>query len=84
LVLTHQRQQYQITVCMKEYDVKRVGLRMKKLRIERGHRQQLLAATIGMTQAGYSKLENGECALSIERAMALARFYKITLTELLD
>lgn len=68
---------------MKEYNMKRIGSRIRWLRLKHRHRQHVVAATLKMSQAGYSKLENGECTLSLERAMMLARFYKITLIELL-
>lgn len=55
-----------------------IGARLRKLREDRGLKQRELADHLGLTAAGYGKMETGERGLSSEYCIALADYYGTT------
>ena len=50
---------------------------LKKLRKEHKKTQQEIAEILGISQNGYSYIENGDRKLSVENAKILAEIYQI-------
>jgi len=59
-------------------------IKLKQLRTEKNFTQQEVAENIGLSQSEYSKIENNQIKLDFEIASRLARFYKISLKEIID
>lgn len=57
--------------------------RIRKLRKFIDYSQEELADELGMTQAAYSKLENGKTRLDIDRLQQLADFYGLSPTDMI-
>lgn len=51
-----------------------MGLCLKELRLKREKTQSDLATYIGMTNAGWGKLENGKASLSVENLMLVCEY----------
>ncbi|HVT84238.1 MAG TPA: helix-turn-helix transcriptional regulator [Chitinophagaceae bacterium] len=58
--------------------------KLKSLREKHGYAQQEVADALNMSQNAYSLLENGITKLDVERLFAIAEFYKISVSDLLD
>ncbi|MBE9464836.1 helix-turn-helix domain-containing protein [Dyadobacter subterraneus] len=69
---------------MKEENLETIGRRIKKLRQLHGYKQEIIAREIGLSQTAYSKIETGDTSLTIGRAAAIAKFFGMSLTELLS
>jgi transcriptional regulator with XRE-family HTH domain len=68
---------------MKEENLE-LGRRIRKLRHLHGYSQENVATDIGLRQTAYSKIETGDTTLTIKRASAIARFFGMSLAELLS
>lgn len=64
-------------------DNKEIGLRLKKLREDRGLHQKEVAAVLGIVQSAYCDRENGHTAFTAVELDKLAEFHGKTLDELL-
>lgn len=69
---------------MKEDNLETIGRRIRKLRHLRGYKQEIIAREIGLSQTAYSKIETGDTSLTIGRAAEIAKFFGMSLTELLS
>ncbi len=58
--------------------------KIEKLRIDHDLKQETVAKMLNITRSQYSKIETGASALSLDKAIILANFYKVSLDELLD
>ncbi len=56
--------------------------RLEELRLQRGIRQEELAAALKVSRQTISSLENGRYNPSIQLAFKLARYFEITVEEL--
>ena len=65
-------------------DKKTMGIKIKKLRLLRGFKQDYMALQIGISQTGFSKIETGETNITLERALTIADVFNMTLSEFLD
>ena len=65
-------------------DKKMMGIKIKKLRLLRGFKQDYMALQIGISQTGFSKIETGETNITLERALTIADVFNMTLPEFLD
>ncbi len=63
--------------------LKRIGKRIKDLRIERGIEQQVLAAEIDYEKSNMSRLESGKLNLKIATLYKVAKALEVTLSEML-
>ena len=54
-----------------------VGIRIKKLREERGIRQELIANEVGLTQSAYSKIEKDDSRLKVDKLVKIAEVLKV-------
>jgi transcriptional regulator with XRE-family HTH domain len=59
-----------------------IGLNIKRLREDRGIRQAEIADLIGMHRSNYSKIENGQREISLAAVDKIAKFFNITIDEL--
>jgi transcriptional regulator with XRE-family HTH domain len=59
-----------------------VGKNIKRLREDRGIKQHEIADLIGMHRSNYSKIENGQREISIVAIDKVAKFFDISLDEL--
>lgn len=59
-----------------------MGLIFKESRLEKNITQSSIAKHIGMTSAGWGKLENGKASLSVENMMLVCSFLEIPPTQL--
>lgn len=62
---------------------KEIGLRLKKLREDRGLHQKEVAAVLGIVQSAYCDRENGHTAFTAVELDRLAEFHGKTLDDLL-
>ena len=69
---------------MAERNPNALGQKIKDLRLKTAMSQKAVAQKIGISQAGYSKLETGRSQLSVHRMVGIAKIYKLSVTELLD
>ena len=58
--------------------MKNLLLRLRKLRINLNYTQEYVAYCLGITQKAYSKIENGESQLTVERFIQLVTIYGIS------
>lgn len=56
---------------------------LAQLRKRNGIEQKHAALELGMSQASFSRLENGKTKLSLEHALKLSDFYRETLNEII-
>ena len=60
-----------------------IGDNIKRLREDRGIKQQEIADLIGMHRSNYSKIESGQREISITSLDKIATFFGITIDELI-
>ncbi len=65
-----------------KYHIMDIGLNIKRLREDRGIKQSEIADLIGMHRSNYSKIENGQRDISLAAVDKIARFFNITIDEL--
>jgi transcriptional regulator with XRE-family HTH domain len=53
-------------------------LKLRKLRINLNYTQEYVAYCLGITQKAYSKIENGESQLTVERFIQLVTIFGIS------
>lgn len=63
---------------------KSLGNTVKKIREEKGLTQQQIADLIDMHRSNYSKVENGERELSIEAIGKIAKYFGMTIDQLVN
>jgi transcriptional regulator with XRE-family HTH domain len=61
-----------------------IGKTVKAIREEKGLTQQQLAELIHMHRSNYSKVESGERELSIEAVNTIARYFGMTIDQLVN
>jgi transcriptional regulator with XRE-family HTH domain len=61
-----------------------IGDNIKRIREERGLTQQQIADLVSMHRSNYSKIESGQRELSIAALNKVARYFNITLDELVN
>lgn len=64
------------------YDKKRIGLRLRSLRVDRGLTQETLAAMSGVSQSTIQSYENGTNVMGMENATKIADALQCTLDRL--
>ncbi len=57
--------------------------KLRTLREVNGYKQDYVGNYLGLTQTGYSRIENGEVDLSVKYLQKLAELYKLTPEQLL-
>ena len=57
---------------------------IKKVRSQKGYSQEYMAAELDMTQAAYSRIENNESKLTIDRLQRIANILDTDVSTLLD
>ncbi|MFN8274114.1 MAG: helix-turn-helix domain-containing protein [Flavobacteriaceae bacterium] len=61
----------------------RIGSRLRKLRLEKGYKQEYIADVLKVSQKTYSNMENDKTAISLDTLKKIAEEYKIDLLDLL-
>ena len=59
-----------------------IGLRIKKLRLEKGKSQKELGKVLTRSHAAISDIERGKTKLSVEDLLILAKFFEVNLSEI--
>jgi transcriptional regulator with XRE-family HTH domain len=59
-----------------------IGVNIKRLREDRNIKQSEIADLIGMHRSNYSKIENGQREISLAAVDKIAKFFNITIDEL--
>lgn len=62
----------------------KIGQRLRKLRTDKGYKQEYLAEVLAISQKTYSNMENDKSSISIDALMKIADEYNIDLLELLS
>ena len=63
------------------YDRAAVGERLKGCRKRMGLSRAFIAQKIGIVEKYYADIERGNCGMSVETMMALAKYYNLSLDE---
>lgn len=61
-----------------------VGKNIKKIREEKGLKQQTIADLISMHRSNYSRVETGDRDLSIEAINKIAKYFNMTIDQLVN
>lgn len=61
------------------YDIIKSGNRLKRLRTGKGLTQETVASYIGMSIAGYKKIEHGSNGAKVDTLLMLAKLYGVSL-----
>jgi transcriptional regulator with XRE-family HTH domain len=61
-----------------------IGKTIKKIREEKGLTQQQITELVHMHRSNYSKVENGERELSVEAVNKVAKYFDMTMDELVN
>lgn len=64
--------------------MKHIGKTIKKIREEKGLTQQQIAELINMHRSNYSRVETGERDLSIEAINKIAKYFGMTIDQLVN
>jgi transcriptional regulator with XRE-family HTH domain len=62
----------------------KIGSRLRKLRMDKGYKQEYMADILEVSQKTYSNMENDKSSISIDTLKKIAEEYKIDLLELLS
>lgn len=62
----------------------KIGSRLRKLRMDKGYKQEYMAEILEVSQKTYSNMENDKSSISIDMLKKIAEEYKIDLLELLS
>jgi transcriptional regulator with XRE-family HTH domain len=65
-------------------ELNEIGERIRTLREQRGFSQDNLASALGITQPSYARLEKDDMRLNIPRLIQIAKFLKVSVTELVN
>ena len=61
----------------------KIGSKLRKLRMEKGYKQEYMAEVLEISQKTYSNMENDKSSISLDTLKKIAQEYKIDLLELL-
>lgn len=53
--------------------------KIKEIRLINNYKQEYIASELGITQKAYSKLENGQTCLTVDKIFKLAKIYNTSL-----
>lgn len=62
----------------------KVILRIKQIRLSKDWTQEMTAKALGITQNGYSRLEQGQIKLTLDRLFKIAEEFEISIFQLLS
>lgn len=71
-----------MTIFAEKYIKMDIGSNIKRLREQRGIKQHEIADLIGMHRSNYSKIENGQRDISIAAIEKVAKFFNLSIDEL--
>lgn len=58
--------------------------RIKKLRLIKGYSHEYMASRLHISQAAYSKIENNQTKLSVERLFQVSKILEVSLADVFD
>ncbi|MFC0778640.1 helix-turn-helix transcriptional regulator [Flavobacterium sp. HJSW_4] len=61
-----------------------IGVKIKSIRELKNYTQEYTAYRLGITQAGYSKIEKGTTALSLEKLQQLAVIFELSVENIIN
>jgi transcriptional regulator with XRE-family HTH domain len=64
--------------------MKKIGLRIKKIRLERNYTQEYLATSLQITARAYQNIENNKSELTVRRLLEIAILLDVKPFDLLD
>jgi transcriptional regulator with XRE-family HTH domain len=62
----------------------KITTRIKKLRLIKGYSHEYMASRLHISQAAYSKIENNQTKLSVERLFQVSEILEVSLADILD
>lgn len=62
----------------------KIGSRLRKLRMDKGYKQEYMADILEVSQKTYSNMENDKSSITIDTLKKIAEEYKIDLLDLLS
>lgn len=62
----------------------KIGSKLRKLRMEKGYKQEYMADVLEISQKTYSNMENDKSSISLDTLKKIAEEYKIDLMELIS
>jgi transcriptional regulator with XRE-family HTH domain len=62
----------------------KIGSKLRKLRMEKGYKQEYMADVLEVSQKTYSNMENDKSSISLDTLKKIAEEYKIDLMELIS
>ncbi|MFH6995950.1 helix-turn-helix domain-containing protein [Flavobacterium sp. FlaQc-48] len=62
----------------------KIGIRIKRIRIEKGFSQENMATELGLTQPSYARLEKEGAQISINRLINIAKILNTSVSDLID
>ncbi len=61
----------------------KIGSKLRKLKMDKGYKQEYMAEVLEISQKTYSNMENDKSSISLDTLKKIAQEYKIDLIELL-
>jgi transcriptional regulator with XRE-family HTH domain len=61
----------------------KIGSKLRRLRMEKGYKQEYLAEVLEISQKTYSNMENDKSSISLDTLKKIAQEYKIELIDLI-
>jgi transcriptional regulator with XRE-family HTH domain len=61
----------------------KIGTKLRRLRMEKGYKQEYLAEVLEISQKTYSNMENDKSSISLDTLKKIAQEYKIELIDLI-
>ena len=62
----------------------KIGSKLRKLRMDKGYKQEYMAEVLEISQKTYSNMENDKSSISLDTLKKIAEEYKIDLIELIS
>lgn len=62
----------------------KIGSKLRKLRMDKGYKQEYMAEVLEISQKTYSNMENDKSSISLDTLKKIAEEYKIDLMELIS
>ena len=62
----------------------KIGNRIKKIREYKNYTQEWMAGQLGITQRAYSKIENDEVTLSVDKLFSISEILDVNVSEFLN
>ena len=71
-------------ITMNEVTLKLKSDEIRKIRQQKGLSQENMAAEVGLSQSQYSRIEQGDCAVEIDKVVKIAQILEVDFIDILD